>query len=316
MTRYAFIRVLLRGPSVFAAFNRPPLVFRRYFWWEIILLLLLVCGIPFGFRPFKPAFAFPYYFYLCLILSWRLSQHKWRWRLVRQTWRFRTKTSASIVLHHPAQLEGHWDWPLLLERFEWAIDDLVHQFQFRLRSPVVVFLFSSQHEIGKLFNGVTGGVALGPTNTVLLAEDTNLREFMRHEFAHLFSHRWNGSPPPLLQEGLAVWWERTRGGQPIEKLAQPLLHHRNLVLTFQQHWKPFTASPQMDACYILAGYFTAFLIRRFGWERYQRLYRRATARNFQSQFRRVFGVSLTKAESQCRYQQLAAELLARRMDRL
>jgi hypothetical protein len=157
-------------------------------------------------------------------------------------------------------------------------------------------------------------------NAVLLAADTSLDELLRHELAHLFAARWNLWAPPLLQEGLAVWWQRAREGRPVECLAEPGPAGRSLVRTFQQEWKPFdrtpTAQARTDACYLLAGYFTDFLIHRFGWERYEQLYRRASVRKFASQFRRVLGVSVADAEKQCRCYRFAKELLARSMERL
>jgi hypothetical protein len=53
------------------------------------------------------------------------------------------------------------------------------------------------------------------------------------------------------------------------------------------------ASPY--SCYLLAGGFTGFLIRRFGWDRYGAFYRRAIGIRFRSRFEKHFGMTLETA---------------------
>jgi hypothetical protein len=76
--------------------------------------------------------------------------------------------------------------------------------------------------------------------------------------------------------------------------------------------KRFRSGPLRDTCYILSGGLTGYLIRRFGWERYKTLFRRAVPGRFKAQFHKVFGLSLDAVESQWQYEKFAQELLARK----
>ena len=68
-----------------------------------------------------------------------------------------------------------------------------------------------------------------------------------------------------------------------------------------------------NACYALAGSFTGFLIRRYGVEAYRKFFRKTDALNFQSTFRKIFGVTFAKAEWQWRTQLLTTAVLKRRL---
>jgi tetratricopeptide (TPR) repeat protein len=61
--------------------------------------------------------------------------------------------------------------------------------------------------------------------------------------------------------------------------------------------------------YALAGSFTGFLIQQFGLEAYRRWFRKAAHRNFETVFKKAFGLTLTSAERQWR-----GGLLARRQE--
>ncbi len=114
-----------------------------------------------------------------------------------------------------------------------------------------------------------GGTALLPANAVVLAADCPLREGLRHELAHLFAFRWNTCAPPLVQEGVAVWLQGTTPGQT------DITKDTDSVLRFDTDPSPmldprhFFAPNQVHVSYALAGGFTGFLIRRFGWDHYR-----------------------------------------------
>jgi hypothetical protein len=233
------------------------------------------------------------------------------WRLCGEIGRFRTVCSQHVTLHYAPTLDGHWDFTVLLQRCKAELDDLTRSFGFRLRRRVVVFLFAACRDIARI-RPRAGGLALPPINAILIGDDGNLREAMRHELGHLFSSRWNLQAPPFLREGLSVWLEGTRMGQPIDVAARPLVANRNLTLARLLNRKFFFSEPHIHACYVLAGSFTAFLIRRYGWERYRRFYRRCVSPRFRAQFVRCFGVSLEKAEWQWRTELQVMEVLKRR----
>jgi hypothetical protein len=58
-------------------------------------------------------------------------------------------------------------------------------------------------------------------------------------------------------------------------------------------------------CYSVAGSFTGFLIRRFGWTKYRKLYRWCNGLAFRWKFKYCFGVTLPEAESQWRRELLS-----------
>lgn len=233
------------------------------------------------------------------------------WRLCGQIGRFRTVRSQHVTLHYSPTLEGHWDFAVLLQRCEEELDELTRWFGFRLRRRVVVFLFAACRDVARV-QPRAGGLALPEINGILIGNDDNLKETMCHELGHLFSSRWNSQAPPLLREGLSVCLQGTQMGRPIDVAARPWLDNRNLSLRRLLDRKVFFSAPHVHACYALAGSFTAFLIRRYGWERYRRFYRRCIGLRFRAQFVRCFGVSLEKAEWQWRNELLVAEILNRR----
>jgi hypothetical protein len=124
---------------------------------------------------------------------------------------------------------------------------------------------------------------------------------LQHELAHLFSYRWNSHVPPLFGEGLSTWLQDTHFGDPIDELARDLLceAESKLRLLFD---KTFFFHPEHYwRSYILAGSFSGFLIRRFGWETYKCLYYqlRADGRD-DLRFTECFGLPLEDAEGQWR----------------
>jgi hypothetical protein len=64
----------------------------------------------------------------------------------------------------------------------------------------------------------------------------------------------------------------------------------------------------------LARSFTGFLVRRYGWERYRKFYRRSHALNFKGYFQKVFGVSFEKAEWQWRSELQLTTLWRQRLE--
>jgi hypothetical protein len=244
-----------------------------------------------------------------LLLYWSWGRW-WLWRLVRRVWHFRTLSDKRIVVHYDPQLEDKWNWSKLMERCHVELDNLRQQFGFSLPRRPVVFLFSSWLDINKVFGRACAGTALPAATAIVVGQDTNLERVMRHELTHLFSARWNQLAPPLLNEGLAVWLEQA--GRPIDIAARPLLANRNLKLRFLLKRKFFYSEPYRPSCYVLAGSFTGFLIRRYGWKPYRKLYRRCDGLRFDAKFQRCFGVSFEKAEWQWRNQLIVMEILNRR----
>jgi hypothetical protein len=220
----------------------------------------------------------------------------WLPRLVRCVRRFRTTSNGRIVLHYAPELDGKWDMPTLLGRCQAELDQLTDQFGFPLRGRVVVFLFAGCRDVGTIFGPHVGGTALRGANAVVIADDSNIVKSLRHELAHLFAACWSLLAPPLLNEGLAVWLQDTEGGQTVDTAARRLLGERSLTLASLLKSEFFFAEPHRHACYVLAGSFTGFLIRRSGWQQYRKLFRLADESRFRATFKKCLGVTLEQAE--------------------
>jgi hypothetical protein len=66
---------------------------------------------------------------------------------------------------------------------------------------------------------------------------------------------------------------------------------------------------------LLAGSFTGYLIRRFGWDRYRKLYRRCDGVRFRAKFQKYIGVSLEQAEWRWRNELIVMPILNNRLGR-
>jgi hypothetical protein len=250
--------------------------------------------------------------------TWR--RWRWLWPFVRQVRRFRSAVDGPIVLHYAPELVGKWDFSALLQRCRTELDKLTKQFGSPLRGRVKVFLFASYQDYGKVFGLLSGGTALEHANAIVIVSDRDVNVSIRHELAHLFSGRWSSWAPPLLSEGLAVWWQDTWWGQSIDSAARQFLDYKNLKLSELLNREFFFFGSQSDSCYALAGSFTGFLIRRYGWDRYRTLYCLGNWIHIREALRcwdgvyfcRVFqeciGVGLEEAESQWRHEVLGSEI--------
>jgi hypothetical protein len=245
---------------------------------------------------------------LIVLSAWR---SWWQLRFIRQVRRFRTATQGRILLHYAPELDGQLNMPTLLQRCQEELDYVSDRLAASLRGRFVVYLFATGKDIGKVFGRRFGGTALTAANAIVIPNDRNFQEITRHELVHVFSGRWNTSAPPILSEGLSVWLQETEGGRPIDRAALPLLRGEpDLTLPLLLKRKFFFADPQRHACYILAGSFTGFLLRRHGLKQYRKLFRLCDGTRFRAKFEKCFGVTLEVAEQQWRDEVLASEVLA------
>src|SRR5262249_51452329 len=154
------------------------------------------------------------------------------------------------------------------------------------RRRVVVYVFDTCSAVSRIFGASYYGTALRLANAIVVVDSTCVEETERHELVHLFAARWNSVAPPLWSEGIAVWLQRTVPYRPMDWAAGPLLANRDLRLSRLLKPEFFFAPPQCHACYVLAGSFTGFLIRRYGWDRYRWFYRASNDERWQEKFRR------------------------------
>ena len=174
-------------------------------------------------------------------------------------------------------------------------------------------MFEHEAVVSRFFQIEAVGLALSLADAVVIAGDS-LRtndhpdELIRHELAHLFSATWGKPEPPFKDEGLATWLQQQEEGESIDLQALAIV----LGQGCPPLWgfiKPAHFHANRAIGYSLAGSFTGFLIRRFGWETYGRFFRTSSTRSLEADFARVFGLSLLAADGQWR-----RELLARRQE--
>jgi hypothetical protein len=229
--------------------------------------------------------------------EWRPSL--WLWRVSRRVVGFRTVTSARVSILFPAGLDEAIELQEIIRWAETDVDDLSQRFGIRLPRRLTVVLTSSHQDLTDDFRRPMGGTALMPANAVVLAADCALRELLRHELAHLFAYRWSMYAPHLLQEGLAVWLEGTAPDDtdPAEFMDSVLTSDRDPLSMLDRTY--FFAPSRIHLSYALAGRFTGFLVRHFGWDHYRRFYRKADRWTFRSSFKKQFGMSFEAAWRRC-----------------
>ncbi len=250
---------------------------------------------------------------LAVLLLIRERRWQWLWRLVRHVRSFRTMRGGQIVLHYAPELSTLLNLPGLLQRCQVELDRMTDIFGSPLRGKATVYLFANHRDIATIFGAHFGGAALIFANSIAIADSRDILESIRHEFAHLFSARWNRSAPPLLEEGLSIWLQETTWGQPIDRAVLPMLGNRSLKLPLLLKSKFFFAELHLHSCYVLAGSFTGFIIRRHGWDLYRKFFRICDGRRSRAKFKKCFGVTLEKAEWQWRNEITVTEVLNRRL---
>jgi hypothetical protein len=242
--------------------------------------------------------------------NWR--PNFWLWRLSRRVVRFRTNVGDRVTLLYAADVDGVLD---LHEVMLWAesdLNDLSKRFGIHLERRLTIVLASSYRDPSADFGRSMGTIVL-QANAVVLGADCPVRKALRHELAHLFAARWNQSPPPLLQEGLAVWLERTEQDFENGDERRWLLHATDMDVVSLLDPAYFFSAAHMHRSYALAGGFTDFLIRRFGWPRFMECYRTTHRLNFHSRFQQQFGITLADAWRKWRDETIAMKALERRM---
>lgn len=209
---------------------------------------------------------------------------------------YRTVRSPSVTLHHTPALRDPVHVRALLWTVETELHALARRFGRVIRTPVTVYLTDQARHVAWMVGRDSGGFALCEANSIVLAADTPWEEFIRHELAHLYAGRWSRQAPPLLEEGLAVWLQGTQFGRPIDDAAREVLSRRDIGLNRLRDREWFFDPANANDCYTLAGSFTGFLIRRFGWAAYERLYRLCDGRKLEPKFQTCFGQSPQDAD--------------------
>jgi hypothetical protein len=290
----------------------------------VVAFIACAAGIPILFLPgdeqHSVALACAVFIVPILVFAFlRAACVPWLWRFLARTRRFLAVSGHRIVLRYAPELHSAIDAQELLFLAENALAVLEARFG-RLsvfwdgkaigpvfRKRVHVCLFPRYQSVQAIFGKRFGGIALTQLHTVVIPfEGVRLEEWLKHELGHLFSDRWNAFAPPLFQEGLSTWLQGTDRGYTIDAMAVTLIRREEYHLRPVLDGQFFFREENHWAYYILAGSFTGFLIRRFGWDAYQRFYcRLAGKRRFDGSFHKHFSMTLEQAEELWREELLA-----------
>jgi hypothetical protein len=214
---------------------------------------------------------------------------------------FRTLARRTVVLHYDPAMEP-LDAAVAALVCERELADLERAFGFRLRywrfRRPRAYLFRVAEELTALRGHPVGGFAMGQIGGIVLWTGWTMAEAFRHEFAHLFAAKANLAwRSEVVEEGLAVWAQRTHQGHAVHAAARKWLTRAVIAKeALPVRWE-FKADPLTERNYVMAGSFAGYLIGRFGWPAYWRFCRRVTGGEpeFRRRFRRHFGLSFGAA---------------------
>lgn len=180
-----------------------------------------------------------------------------------------------------------------------AMERHIAQLEARIGHP----LRSKIHWVRGSALGQTGlsfyGLALGSDrsyNEKSPPEKERAVDLDRHELAHAVltqQEPWNVSPPAFLSEGWAEW--QGVGSQEIQRRAQER-RKRGDTTSFATLLQPTWYYKHDGPAYTQGGAFVEFLTRRYGMEKFLRLYNTTTQRTFRADCRRIFGEDIEALE--------------------
>jgi hypothetical protein len=182
-----------------------------------------------------------------------------------------------------------------------AIDSLEKTFRHPLRAYLLhrarlgVYLFSSDMDVTRARGGRAQGYASFLGFYIAISAESDWPATIRHELTHIFSAWWNPRPIRALEEGIAVWAQRTCQDYPVDTFVLHYFYCAQMALECLLGPEPKTGDKDWHRFYMVAGSFTGFVIRRFGWESYRGFYRdRSVARtSFARRFEKHFGASIS-----------------------
>lgn len=217
-----------------------------------------------------------------------------------RVWHFKKLKLDILQLHYSRKRSTTWSLDHFIRNCRDELEKLEELFGYSLKGKVTIYLFPAWQQIAALFGRHYGGVALCQNLAIAIAEDNSPLESASHELAHLFAHRLSKRAPPLFQEGLAMWCQSTTRGVHISDAAKLIVYAKCFRLSMLLNRSYFFDDQHRYHNYLLAGSFTDFLIKQYGWSTYRRFYRYSDSLFVESQFKRHFKMSILEAEQQWR----------------
>ena len=235
------------------------------------------------------------------------------WRFARSTWRFRKLSCGRLGLWYAPEVAHQIDLAGYLNSCERWAEELTERFGVSLRRRLLIYMFVDSAEIDHIFETSSHGTALTGGDAILVAAncgDCTVEQLTRHEVAHLFSYYLSSAGPPFKDEGLAVFLEGSWGKKEVDYHAlQILLAEPLYPLDWLWSEPAIFCGPYEFNAYVIAGSFSAYLIRRFGWDDYRRFFGLAGPENLDRAFTNTFKMTPAAAERDWR-----SELMRRRRD--
>lgn len=223
-------------------------------------------------------------------------------RLATATRRFRAVPGRRFVLRHDPDVDP-LDLALVARTLELEIGMQERRFERPLRgwrmlpTRLPVYLFRSAEALSQVYGEPVGGFASWHGWMIAVHPGRAWDEAIPHELAHIFAGWWNPHAPRVLQEGLAVWVQRTFGGQPADSYVRR--RYPSVRQAVASLFGPEPAAGNHDRLwyYIVAGSFTGFLLRRAGWGHFREFYRdrSITTETFPGRFEKHYGLKLETA---------------------
>src|SRR5262249_4273713 len=152
------------------------------------------------------------------------------------------------------------------------------------------YLFHDREEAERAYGYRIGGFGLPPAHALVVGQqDLNPPVVFRHELVHFFAHYLNPPGTPFLGEGLATFLALP--ADHIGTTAGDLSMGR--AVSLKELLADFFNISRVHQNYFTSYVFVASLIHHFGWEKFQRLYRKAKPHNMAKVFRKVYSVALS-----------------------
>ncbi|WP_143392762.1 hypothetical protein [Fimbriiglobus ruber] len=223
-------------------------------------------------------------------------------KLANATRSFRAVLGRQFLLRYDPAVDP-LDVALVLQTLELEIGVLEQRFDRRLRAhwllpaPLPVYLFRSAENLAEVYGEPVGGFASWRDWLIAVHARKEYEEMIPHELAHIFAGWWNPNAPKLLQEGLAVWAQRTCGGRPVDGFVGRRYDSAKQALAGLLGPFPDAGDPDRYWYYILVGSFTGFLLRRSGWHHYRAFYqdKRVTLETLPARFEKHYGLNFETA---------------------
>jgi len=228
-----------------------------------------------------------------------IHRSRWLWPLIKRVNHFIPFEGTRVGFFYDAALGGTWKPSVVVEDCERHLKELSAVLGVSFRRKLLVFYFADSKDVSKIFGEHYAGTALPRFGAIVIGHSDYLQDKIRHELTHLLAARWQTGAPPLLEEGLATWLggSGSRWGQSIDSTAQAILLNSPPKLESLLKRRFFFSDANQQRCYTFAASFTGFLIRHYGWEKYQKLYRHSYDVGFRLSFKQLVGVRFETAEN-------------------